>query len=140
MALSPLSTPTDRITIVSPEVIPSRTYEFDFDSGEFTGSVIDGDSAIRQFIRKALVTARYRFLIYDKEYGSEMETLLGQDLTNELLENEIPRIVREALIYDERIADVFDISITKDPGDDKMFVSFSIATTDGTTISEEVTL
>lgn len=140
MALSPLKRPEDRVVIVTPEIQTGRTYEFDFDGGDFTGSVIDGEDAIRQFIRKALVTARFRYLIYDRSFGSELDALIGQDLTEELQRSEIPRIIREALIYDERILDVYEIEISKDTGDDGLFVSFSVATNDGRTITEGVAI
>lgn len=140
MALSPLINPDDRITIVQPEIEPSRTYEFDFDKGDFTGSMIDTNNAIEQFVRKALVTARFRYLIYDRDFGSELESLIGSDVTKELLEAEIPRIITEALIYDERIADVYGFTIEKQPGDDQTFVSFFVSTVDGDIIPQEVAI
>jgi hypothetical protein len=140
MALSPLSKPEDRVVIVSPTIQPSRTYEFDFDRGEFTGSYVDNESAIRQFIRKALVTSRRRHLIYDNGYGSELESIIGLDFTDEMKDSEIPRIIREALIYDERILSVDNIEMAKLPGDDGLYVSFSVVTSDGQTITEGVTV
>ncbi|MGM1023557.1 MAG: DUF2634 domain-containing protein [Bacillota bacterium] len=140
MALSPFATDEDRMTVVAETTQPSKTYAFDFDSGEFTGAFIDDKEAIRQFIRKTLVTARYRFLIYDRDYGSELETLLGADVTTEFLESEIPRIIQDALLYDERIDDVYDFDITREPGSDAVVVAFSVTTADGQELQEEVTL
>ncbi|KTS84416.1 terminase [Paenibacillus jamilae] len=140
MALSPFATDEDRMAVVTEATQPSKTYAFDFDSGEFTGAFIDGKDAIRQFIRKTLVTARYRFLIYDRDYGSELETLLGADVTTELLESEIPRIIQDALLYDERIDDVYEFDITREPGSDAVVVAFSVTTADGQELQEEVRL
>jgi phage baseplate assembly protein W len=140
MALSPFATAEDRITFVDEPEQPSKTYAFDFDRGEFTGAMIDEIEAIKQFIRKTLVTSRYRHLIYDREYGSELETLIGSDVTPELLDSEIPRIVQDALLYDERIDDVYDFEITKEPGSDAVVVAFSVSTADGHELQEEVTL
>ena len=140
MALSPFATDEDRMGVVAETEQPSKTYAFDFDRGEFTGAFIDETEAIRQFIRKTLVTSRYRFLIYDREYGNELESLIGEDVTQELLESEIPRIVQDALLYDERIDDVYDFEITKEPGNDAVVVAFSVTTADGQELQEEVTL
>src|SRR5690625_4377760 len=89
---------------------PSKTWRLDFENGRIRG-FIDEERAIRQYIQKALLTARNRFIIYDDQYGSELEDLIGQQLTTELIETEIPRLVREAIIYDDRIEDVSNIVI-----------------------------
>lgn len=140
MALSPFATDEDRITIVVDPVEPSKTYAFDFDSGEFTGAIIDEIEALRQFIRKTLVTRRYSHLIYDRSYGSEMESLIGEDVTPSLLDSEIPRIVEDALLYDERIQDIYDFEILLATGTDAVVVAFSVTTTNGDEFREEVTL
>lgn len=127
--------PTD----MSPSIIEvdtqpetSRTYAiFDDEMSE----VIDGMDAIRQFVKKAVLTARFRFYIYDSEYGCELDDLIGQDVSEELLRAEIPRIVREALIYDERILDVRNFEIWREG--DALYINFTVDTTVGT-INEEV--
>lgn len=139
MALSPFTTAAERVNVVEPVVQPSKTYRLDLDSGEI-GGVIDGEDAARQFIRKALVTQRFRNLIYDRTYGSELESLIEQQTTPELREMEVIRTITEALIYDERVADVRDFEITRDDGSDELFVSFFVELADGNTISEGVTV
>lgn len=138
MGLSPLQPISARINIVNPTPKPSKTYGFDFDSGEFTNGMIDGEDAICQFVRKAISTARYRFLIYKKSYGCEIESLIGQDLPAALLETEIPRIFSEALEYDDRIADVNDFVI--DRQGDQLYVEFTVTTKDGVVVTQEVTI
>lgn len=143
MALSPLdNTILDEITPETGGVIdtstpvqPTRTYSLDFDNGEI-GGIVDGESAIRQFIRKAVVTARFRFLIYDDEYGCELDDLIGQDLPLPLLEAEIPRVITEALIYDDRVDDVDDFIIYREG--DQLYIEFTVYLTDGTQITESV--
>ncbi|MEW9697937.1 DUF2634 domain-containing protein [Paenibacillus sp. SI8] len=117
-------------------VLPSKTYAFDIDSGE-VGGFIDGAEAIRQFIRKTVATARFRFLIYNSEYGSEIEDLIGQDIPLDLLQAEIPRVLKEALIYDDRITDVSNFVLSRE--DDKLTVTFDVTTREGV-ITEGVTL
>ncbi|MCR8997962.1 DUF2634 domain-containing protein [Brevibacillus laterosporus] len=131
MALSPLQRLEDRVIQSEPEVQPTLTYSLDFDMGDI-GGMIDGETAVRQFIRKAIITARFRFPIYDGEYGCELVDLIGEDLPNELLRSEIPRVITEALIYDDRIDDVYDFEIEREA--DKLTVSFYVDTTDGLTI------
>lgn len=135
MALSPLLPEEDRVVEVENEPpAPSKTYRL---GKEEIGGLIDGEEALKQFIVKAMGTARYRFLIYDDQYGSELDDLIGDDFSPELLQAEIPRIIREALVYDDRIEDVVDFEITRDSN--KLYVGFRVVTTDGTSITEEVT-
>ncbi|MMZ45461.1 hypothetical protein D1872_70580 [compost metagenome] len=141
MALSPLPEVdvdlSEELDVVTEtDVEPSRTYALDLDSGA-VGGVIDGREAIRQFILKAILTSRFHFTIYDSDYGCELEDLIGQDVPMELLETEIPRVITEALIYDDRIDDVYGFDITKEASD--LFVSFYVSV-DGEEIPMEVTV
>ena len=139
MALSPLNTDGTTGSSLSIPVLsaqPSRTYALNIDTGEL-GGFVDGADAIEQFAKKAIMTARYRFPTYDFAYGCELEDIIGRDVSAALLETEIPRVIREALIYDERILDVTGFEITRDS--DKLFVSFLIVM-DNETIPLEVTI
>lgn len=139
MALSPLKPPEERAVEVAPTPQPSRTYALNFDTGE-VGGVIDGEAAIRQAIRKAIATARFRYLIYGAEhlYGCELEDLIGQDLPIELLNAEVPRVISEALLVDDRIADVYNFTIARTG--DELYVSFFVDLVSGVTLTEEVTI
>lgn len=136
MALTPNELDTLETLPETAPVLPSRTYGFDPITGEFTNTLVDGKDAIRQFIIKTLLTSRYKHLCYDHSYGSELRELIGEDVTLDYLENEIPRIVKDALIYDERIEDVTDISVQKER--DMVTVIFTVQTTDGDLLHEEV--
>jgi phage baseplate assembly protein W len=133
MALSPYANKNtiDRIKQVSKNSAPSLTYEYDFDTQEFTGQLIDKAEALKQFVRKALSTARFRHLIYSSNYGCEVEDLMGEDVSAAFLDSEIPRLITEALIYDERIKSVFGFGVAKDQSSDKVFASFKIEAADG---------
>jgi hypothetical protein len=137
MALSPLQPAEERSKVVTPTPDPSLTYRLDPERGTI-GGFIDGDEALRQFITKAIQTARFRYLIYDDQYGSELEDLIGAGGTEELLNEEIPRLIREALIYDDRIADVRDFSIRRES--DRVYVEFTVVKTAGGTLTEEVAI
>lgn len=136
MPLSPLRSDEERYQEVSSGPAPSRTYYLDFESGEITGVIIDGDEAVRQFIRKAVITARYRYLIYSSEYGCELESLLGQDISQELLKSEIQRVITEALIVDDRVISVKEFDIVRES--DRLFVTFQVNTSEGTIMQEVI--
>lgn len=85
-----------------------RGWRFDYDTGEFiltpTGKVAgaEGTDSWLEWCRKTIHTPRYRHLIYSRDYGHEMEELLGSGLTREAYESEIQRMVQEALLMDPR--------------------------------------
>jgi hypothetical protein len=139
MALSPydddLTTQTTDDTTVT--VGPSKTYLLDVDNGRI-GDFIDNEDALRQFIAKAVNTPRLRFLLYDDQYGSELPDLLGEDVTPEFLDSEIPRLITDALVYDDRIDSVSDFVVSRDG--DGVYVTFTVTTTDGTLLTEGVTI
>jgi hypothetical protein len=137
MALSPLQPAEEQNEVVATTPEPSLTYRLDYENGTI-GGFIDGDEALRQFVIKAIKTARFRYLIYDDQYGSELEDLIGADVTEAFLNEEIPRVIREALIYDDRIADVRDFSIRRES--DRVYVEFTVVKTDGDTLTEEVAI
>ena len=66
---------------------PTRTYRLDLDSGRIIGT-IDGIEAVNQAIRKAIITARYKCLIYDDDYGGELKDMVYDEVsTPELIED-----------------------------------------------------
>lgn len=114
-----------------------RELDFDFEKGEFViedgaPKVLEGVEALRVWIEKAIRTARYRFPVYSFSYGCELEDIIGLDLPQVVLESEIPRIIKEALIYDDRISDVSDFKIERDK--DYLVVEFTVTTFDGQTL------
>lgn len=134
MALSPLRKSQEHKAAVKKKAEPSKAYRLNFDTGEMNG-LIDGRDAVCQFVRKTLSTARYRYLAYNSAYGSELETLIGQDVSGELLQTEIPRLIKEALLYDDRVKDVKNFVVQR--AGDRLYVSFSVDSVFGP-ISEEV--
>ncbi|RCX16466.1 uncharacterized protein DUF2634 [Fontibacillus phaseoli] len=137
MALSPLQGQEERFVLVKAVSAPSRTYSLDFGAGEVEGRMIDGIAAMRQFIRKAVETARYRYLIYNSQYGCELESLLGQDISQQLLKSEITRVISEALLEDDRVKAVEQFHIERDS--DKLFITFTVLTSEGV-IEQEVSI
>ena len=139
MALSPFTDTEDLIEEVSTEetMLPTSTFQFDFDKMEFTGALIDGQEAVIQAARLILITPRFHYLIFSEFYGNELEDLIGEDVSSDFLDSEIPRYITESLIYDERIMDVRDIVLTMNASEDKVYISFVLDTIYGEEELEE---
>ncbi len=118
---------TGEITLDN-EPAPALTWRIDWDSGRIIGK-IDELEAVKQYAIKALMTARFRYLIYSDDYGCELEDLIGSDVTAAFIDSEVPRMVREALIYDDRVTDVTDIQFSREG--DKLNISLVLNTVYG---------
>lgn len=78
--------------------------------------IVTGKEAVKVWIYKALLTARYRYEIYTWDYGSEFESLIGQAYTPTLKEAEAPRYLKECLLINPYITAVKKIAVTFDAG------------------------
>lgn len=65
---------------------------------------VDGIKALEQAIYKILNTERYEYPIYTFTYGVELKKLVGKE--QPYVRSELKRIVREALLQDDRILQV----------------------------------
>jgi len=112
---------------------PSRTYRIDFERGRiFSAGSCDGLEAVNQFIKKALLTPRFRCLIYDNQYGSEIkQTIQSGDVSGEYIKAETPRLVKDALLADSRILDIYNFSYSFDG--DEAYIRFEADTVFGKT-------
>ncbi|WP_231967697.1 DUF2634 domain-containing protein [Thermanaeromonas toyohensis] len=99
-----------------------RSFKFDFEAGEFVltpnGKVTETQDveAWLEWCSKALRTARYKYLVYSRNYGQEYEELIGKGLTRAAIESEIKRITEETLKVDPRTAGVKNFTFTWDNG------------------------
>lgn len=128
-------------SIEEEETETSRTYYIDWKQGRISGFV-DGVDAMRQFIKKALLTPRFKCLIYNNQYGSELkDALIDKNVTREYVEAEISFLVEDTLIHDERVLKIYDIDITYGdtyPLQDSVLVKFAVDTIYGQIPVEEV--
>ncbi len=116
--------------------LPSLTYALDLDKGRIVGRV-DGLKATEQAIRKALITPRWKCLVYDNHYGSEIKNaIIAKSASRELVEAEIPRMVEDALLPDTRILSVEDFSFEFET--DKCYIQFTANTIFGVTTIREM--
>lgn len=122
--------------VVEEEEKPSKTYRLDLDAGRIVG-MVDGLEAVNQAIRKAIITPRFKCLIYDNQYGSEVtEAVTAKDASPEYIEAVIPGFIKDALKPDTRILDVYDFDFEFEG--DKAYIFFRADTVFGETEIEEV--
>lgn len=137
MALSPEVEIDDELVGEDEEIETIRTYKIDYETMSITNELIEGGEAIKQFIYMALRTPRYEHPIYSSDYGSEIEELLSDnEVTQEFKIMELPRLVTEALIYDDRIDDVTDFEVEQTYN--AFHVSFIVHSVEGILEMEEV--
>ena len=108
MALTPqIDSEINNITTTTE--LPSKTYKLNTNVNnqiEATRIIgfVDNLDAVRQAIYHILMTERYAYLIYDDNYGIELEQYIGRGI--EYLKSTIEETLKEALTYDLRILDV----------------------------------
>lgn len=119
----------------SAEAVPTKTPYIDWENGRIYGYV-DGLEAMKQHVKKTLLTPRFKCLVYDNQYGSEVENLISDDLDYDFLEVEAIRVVKDALLCDKRIIDVFDFDFSQLR--DEKTVRFSVDTIYGPIHGQEV--
>ncbi len=85
----------------------------------------------------ALYTERYSYSIFSHDIGNELQEVFSDNETTDAYKKmEIPRLIEEALIYDDRISSVTDFEIDK--SGNRFIVSFIVETGEGTVEIEEV--
>lgn len=101
----------------------SNTYKLNIKKNNISG-FIDEINAVKQAVYLILNIERYRYLIYDWDYGFEISDLIGQDI--DIIQIEIQKRISDALKQDERITNVYDFIFKKT--NKILHVSFSINT------------
>lgn len=96
-----------------------REYAYDFENNclktdsEGNTIIVEENEALKIWIYKALMTARYRYVTYTDDYGSELDDLTGIGLSFDIITSEIQRMITEALIYSPYITAVKDFNFQK---------------------------
>lgn len=89
---------------------PSKTYSIDWETGTINGYT-DGLDSIKQFIQKTLSTERNKYAIYTDDIGVEFSQIREGNLPDSVLAIEIPRLITEALKYDDRIIEIKNFKV-----------------------------
>lgn len=110
-------TPTQEVELdmasIEKKIIPSLTWKINEERAEARGT-IDELEAMKQAIYKTLQTERYRYAIYDWNYGIELEELYGKNVTYVI--PELKKRIEDALLADDRITAVTDFSFQQEKG------------------------
>lgn len=114
------------------ETYPNKTYKMDTVNKRISG-MCDDEEALRQAVFKILNTELGEDVIYEDDYGLEIQDLFGDDLI--YTESEIQVRIREAILSDDRFSTVDDFNVSTKEG--KMIVSFVVYTADGEEIAVE---
>lgn len=104
-------------------------WDFDTNAPRFErGSpvIVTGKEAVKVWAWKALHVPRFRYEMYSRDYGSELQSLIGQPYSAELKRAEAIRYVREALTINPYITSVDDISVEFEDG--KLSISCKVNT------------
>lgn len=88
---------------------PDLTYKMLIEEERILGHTKTKREAMLQACYKLLNTPRYEYAIYPPGYGNELLTLMGKPITYCLAE--IPRMIKESLLFDDRIMDVVDFDL-----------------------------
>jgi len=84
---------------------PTNTFYLDIDRDRIYGFT-GGIDAMKQAIYLILFTERYRYIIFSRNYGVELEDLFGEPVSFVIPETK--RRITEALLYDSRIENLED--------------------------------
>lgn len=103
---------------------PTNTYRLDINKKEIRGYT-DGIEAMKQAIYKMLMTERYKYVIYDWNYGIELADLFGKPRS--YVYSELKRRIKESLLDDDRIIEV-DNFVFEAPKRDVVAVKFTVNT------------
>lgn len=87
-------------------------FDYDFVNNELKENLVYGKEAIKVWIYKALLTKRYKHLIYSWDYGHEIDYLVGKNYNHEYIASEMRRFVEEALSINENILSIEDFECT----------------------------
>lgn len=113
---------------------PSKTWIIDRNTLQ-VAYMDEGLEAVRQAVEIALNVERFRWQIYNTNFGAELNDLVGDD--EAYIEAELPRMVEDALSPDNRVVSVDNYAFSR--SGDALAVSFSVHTVFGD-LEEEVEL
>lgn len=103
-----------------------KDYEIDFEKGYLTGWMVTGLDAIIQSIKLALKIDRYFYSQYSWEYGSELNTLIGKNYSQEYVQSEVQRMLEDLVLGFDEVLSISDIQCTMNK--DKLTISFELDT------------
>ncbi len=119
MSIFPFITPTSSDIGENTASLPMfREYAYDYENNclllrDGNTYLVEGNEALRIWIFKALATERFRYTAYDAAFGSEIETLPGKSLNNEIANSELKRFITEAIMVNPYIVELSNFQFTQ---------------------------
>ena len=101
-------------------------YEIDFSTGKLTGRKVSGSKALAVWAYLALQIDRGEFYTYSEDYGCELKELIGYKYSQEFLQSEVKRMIKDCLTVNPYIADIENLEITQTKS--SLHISFKILT------------
>lgn len=98
------------------------------EKGDF--KIVTGNEAIKTWVYKAMKTERFRYLIYSWDFGSEINSLIGQSYTPNLTKAESIRYIKEALLINPYIKEISNVEVGFSEG--RLMITARLTTKYGT--------
>ena len=105
---------------------PSRTWIIDRQTMQ-VAYMDEGLESVRQAVEIALSVERFRWQIYNANFGNELNDLIGDDA--DYIKSEFQRMVDDALSVDDRVIDTSDYTFSVDG--DSITITFTVNTVFG---------
>lgn len=105
---------------------PSRTWIIDRQTMQVS-YMDEGLESVRQAVEIALNVDRFRWQIYNTNFGNELNDLIGDDA--DYIKSEFQRMVDDALSVDDRVIDTSDYTFSVDG--DSITITFTVNTVFG---------
>ncbi|EGT4907933.1 DUF2634 domain-containing protein [Clostridioides difficile] len=112
---------------------PSKTFKLNIEKSKIDG-ICDDVEALKQTIFLILNTERYEHLIYSRNYGVELNDLIGEPISYVI--PELERRITEALIQDDRVENVDNFEFQNVKG--KVHCKFTVYSKYGNIKAEKV--
>ncbi len=108
-----------------------KEYAWDFEKNQFLlengrMKILEGAEALKVWVCKMLKTQRYRYLIYSWNYGSELEKLIGAGYASNTVQNEVKRLLEDALQVNSGIKGTKNVNVIY--SGHKLDISFTVIT------------
>lgn len=136
MALFPFFGDTVPETVQAAELPLYKEVAWDFQNNipklkNGSYEIVTENEAIKTWVYKALKTERFRYRIYSWNFGSEIDSLIGQSYTPNLTKAECIRYIEECLLINPYIKSVSEVEVSFSEG--RLTVTGTLETIYGTT-------
>lgn len=119
------------------ESINKMTYGIDFEKGKING-IVQGKEAVKQYIHKIIKTNKGAYDIYT-DYGSDLEELIGDSPTENLLISDVKREIIDVLTKNKDITKVYNFKFFfQEESRESLIVEFKVDTVFGVIDVKEV--